>query len=86
MALAIRMPPLGQSSDELEIVAWRKAEGDDVALGELLLEVTTDKATLEVEATRAGTLLRIVHAAGETVREGTVIAYIGAPGEEIPES
>jgi pyruvate/2-oxoglutarate dehydrogenase complex dihydrolipoamide acyltransferase (E2) component len=85
MALAVRMPPLGQSSDELEIVAWRKAQGDDVALGELLLEVTTDKATLEVEATRAGTLLRIVHGAGKTVREGTVIAYIGAPGEEIPE-
>jgi pyruvate/2-oxoglutarate dehydrogenase complex dihydrolipoamide acyltransferase (E2) component len=85
MALPIRMPPLGQSSDQLEIIAWRKAEGDDVALGELLLEVTTDKATLEVEATRAGTLLRIVHDAGETVREGTVIAYIGAPGEEIPE-
>jgi pyruvate/2-oxoglutarate dehydrogenase complex dihydrolipoamide acyltransferase (E2) component len=85
MALPIRMPPLGQSSDELEITAWHKAAGDDVARGELLLEVTTDKATLEVEATRAGTLLRIVHGAGKTVREGTVIAYIGAPGEEIPE-
>jgi pyruvate/2-oxoglutarate dehydrogenase complex dihydrolipoamide acyltransferase (E2) component len=85
MALPIRMPPLGQSSDELEIVAWRKAEGDDVALGELLLEVTTDKATLEVEATSAGTLLRIVHDAGETVREGSVIGYIGVPGDEIPE-
>ncbi len=86
MAKAIRMPPLGQTSDELEIVAWRKAEGDDVASGELLFDVATDKATLEVEATTAGTLLRIVHGAGETVREGTVIAYIGEPGEEIVET
>jgi pyruvate/2-oxoglutarate dehydrogenase complex dihydrolipoamide acyltransferase (E2) component len=85
MVSAIRMPPLGQTSDELEIVAWRKAEGDEVTRGELLFEVATDKATLEVEATSAGTLLRIVHGAGETVREGTVIAYIGSPGEELPE-
>ena len=85
MASAIRMPPLGQTSDELEIVAWRKAEGDEVTRGELLFEVATDKATLEVEATSAGTLLRIVHDTGETVREGTVIGYIGVPGEEIPE-
>ena len=85
MASAIRMPPLGQTSDELEIVAWLKAEGDDVARGELLFEIATDKATLEVEATAGGMLLRIVHVAGETVREGTVIAYIGAPGEEIPD-
>jgi pyruvate dehydrogenase E2 component (dihydrolipoyllysine-residue acetyltransferase) len=83
MAQAIRMPPLGQTSDELEILAWHKAEGDDVAPGELLLEVATDKATLGVEATTAGTLLRIVHGKGETVREGTVIAYVGAPGEEV---
>ena len=84
MASAIRMPPLGQTSDELEIVSWRKAEGDLVARGELLFEVATDKATLEVEATTAGTLLRIVHGAGETVREGTVIAYIGVPGDDVP--
>ena len=40
--------------------------------------------TLEVEATTGGTLLRILHDAGETVREGTVIAYVGAAGEEVP--
>ncbi len=83
MPHAIRMPPLGQTSDELQILTWRKAEGDEVALGEPLLEIETDKATLEVEATAAGTLLRILHGEGETVREGTVIAYVGAPGEEI---
>jgi pyruvate dehydrogenase E2 component (dihydrolipoamide acetyltransferase) len=80
------MPPLGQTSDELRIVAWRKAQGDTVALGETLLEVETDKATLEVEAAAGGTLLRIVHGEGETVRTGTVIAYVGTPGEELEEA
>ena len=76
------MPPLGQTSDELRIVAWRKREGDAVAVGEPLLEVETDKATLEVEAAVAGTLLRIVHGEGQTVQSGAVIAYVGEPGEE----
>ena len=79
----VKMPPLGQTSDELRIVVWRKHEGDAVAVGELLLEVETDKATLEVEAAHAGTLLRIVHGEGQTVQSGTVIAYVGEPGEEI---
>jgi pyruvate dehydrogenase E2 component (dihydrolipoamide acetyltransferase) len=79
----VRMPPLGQTSDELRIVAWRKREGDAVAVGEPLLEVETDKATLEVEAALAGTLLRIVHGEGQTVQAGAVIAYVGEPGEEV---
>jgi pyruvate dehydrogenase E2 component (dihydrolipoamide acetyltransferase) len=79
----VRMPPLGQTSDELRIVAWRKREGDEVAAGETLLEVETDKATLEVEAALAGTLLRIVHGEGQTVHAGTVIAYVGEPNEAI---
>ncbi|HXH96675.1 MAG TPA: 2-oxo acid dehydrogenase subunit E2, partial [Gaiellaceae bacterium] len=83
MARPIRMPPLGQTSDELRIVAWRKGEGDTVDVGEPLLEVETDKATLEVEAAAGGTLLRIVHAVGETVRAGEVIAYVGSPGEDV---
>ena len=76
------MPPLGQTSDELRIVAWRKREGDAVAVGEPLLEVETDKATLEVEAAVAGVLLRIVHGEGQTVQAGAVIAHVGEPGEE----
>jgi pyruvate dehydrogenase E2 component (dihydrolipoamide acetyltransferase) len=80
----VRMPPLGETADELRIVAWRKAVGDPVAVGEPLFEVETDKSTLEVEATAAGTLLSIVLGDGETAREGTVIGYIGAPGESRP--
>jgi pyruvate dehydrogenase E2 component (dihydrolipoamide acetyltransferase) len=78
------MPPLGTTSDELRIVEWLKAEGEEVALGEPLLAVETDKATLEVEAATAGTLLRVVCKAGAVVEVGTVLAYVGAAGEEIP--
>lgn len=85
MAQPVRMPPLGETSDELRIVAWHKAEGDQVAVGESLLEVETDKATLEVESVVTGTLLRIVHGEDDTVRAGETIAYVGAAGEELPE-
>ena len=83
-ARAVRMPPLGTTSGELRIVEWLKAEGDEVALGEPLLAVETDKATLEVEAAVAGTLLEVVHEAGAVVDVGAVLAYVGAPGEDVP--
>jgi pyruvate dehydrogenase E2 component (dihydrolipoamide acetyltransferase) len=82
----VRMPPLGTTSDELRIVGWLKAEGDEVAPGETLLEVESDKATLEVEATAGGTLLRIERQPGETVQAGALVGWIGAPGEAVPEA
>ncbi len=83
MARPVRMPPLGATSDELQIVQWLKEAGSVVAQGEPLLEVETDKATLQVEAAVAGTLLSVLHGPGETVSVGEVLAYIGAPGEEV---
>ena len=83
MAVPVRMPPLGQTSDELRLLAWRKREGDAVEEGELLLEIETDKATLDVEASATGTLLRIDCREGETVTAGTVLGWLGEPGEEI---
>src|SRR5688500_12288404 len=80
----MRMPSLGQTTDELRIVAWLKTEGESVKLGEALLEVETDKATLEVESAFSGILLRILRTAEETVLAGSPIAYIGAPGEPLP--
>lgn len=82
----VRMPALGTTSDELTIVAWRKAVGDAVEPGEPLVEVETDKATLEVEAAAGGTLLSIERPEGEVVRAGDLVAWIGEPGEEIPET
>lgn len=84
MADPIRMPALGQVSDELTIVAWLKDEGETIVLGEPLLEIETDKATLEIEAAVAGTLLKHLGAAGETYEVGTVIAWVGEPGETSP--
>ena len=84
MARPVRMPPLGATSDELQIVRWLKEVGAAVEQGEPLLEVETDKATLEVEAAVTGTLLTVLHGPGETVSTGELLAYIGAPGEDVP--
>src|SRR5579871_5584772 len=80
------MPPLGQTSDELRVLAWLKREGETVREGEPLLEIETDKATLEVEASTAGTLLRTLCGEGERVSAGTILGWLGFPGEALPEA
>ncbi|HUK98051.1 MAG TPA: dihydrolipoamide acetyltransferase family protein [Gaiellaceae bacterium] len=84
MPRPVRMPPLGATSNELRILQWLKEVGSTVEQGEPLLEVETDKATLEVEAAVSGTLLAVLHGAGETVAVGEVLGFVGAPGEEVP--
>jgi pyruvate dehydrogenase E2 component (dihydrolipoamide acetyltransferase) len=84
MARPVRTPPLGTTENELQIVQWLKQVGDTVAQGEILLEVETDKATLDVEAAVSGTLLAVLREPGETVSVGEVLGYIGAPGEDVP--
>jgi pyruvate dehydrogenase E2 component (dihydrolipoamide acetyltransferase) len=81
MPQEVRMPALGQTSDELRILSWLKREGEHVAMGEPLLEVETDKATLIVESAFTGALQKIERQAGETVEAGTVIAYMLTLGE-----
>jgi pyruvate dehydrogenase E2 component (dihydrolipoamide acetyltransferase) len=80
----IDMPSVGQTTDQLVLVEWLKKEGDTVALGESLFSVQTDKAQVEVESIAAGTLLKVLRDAGETVLAGSPVAYIGAPGEAVP--
>jgi pyruvate dehydrogenase E2 component (dihydrolipoamide acetyltransferase) len=80
------MPSVGQTTDELVIVEWLKKEGDTVTLGESLFSVQTDKAQVEVESVAAGTLLKVLRDAGETVLAGSPVAYIGAPVEKVPAS
>lgn len=82
----IRMPSLGQTTEELRIVTWHKQEGDLVRLGEPLLEVETDKATVEVEAFASGVLLKVLRGEDEVVEAGELLAYIGAPGEMLSEA
>jgi pyruvate dehydrogenase E2 component (dihydrolipoamide acetyltransferase) len=83
MAHQLRMPSLGQTTDELRIIAWLKAEGDAVALGEPILEVETDKAVLQVESSFAGTLLKSLRHVDEVVLAGEPVAWIGQPGEVV---
>ncbi len=86
MAYEVIMPKAGSEMEEGEIVQWLKAEGDEVKVGEPLLEIVTDKVNMEVEAEDSGTLLKIIHKAGEIVPVVTTIGWIGEPGEEIPET
>ena len=83
MAHPILMPKAGQSMTEGKIVTWLKKEGDPVERGAPLLEIETDKANLDVEATEEGILRLIAHQEGETVPVLTVIGVIGEPDEEI---
>ena len=83
MAFRVIMPPLGDSSDEATVLKWLKAEGDSVQKGEQLLEIETDKATVELEALDTGTLRRIVVSEGEVATVGQLLAVIGEPDEDV---
>ncbi|MGJ3262819.1 MAG: biotin/lipoyl-containing protein [Salinarimonas sp.] len=70
------MPALGMAQDTGLIVTWAKAPGDAIAAGEVLLEIETDKSTMEIEAQSGGYVAEIRSAAGESVPVGQVIAVI----------
>lgn len=72
------MPALGMAQDTGLIVAWHKSEGDAIKMGDVLFEVETDKATMEVEAQADGFLNGVRAQVGEEVPVGNVIAEIGA--------
>ena len=76
MAAEFLMPMLGEVMEEGKVVEWKKAEGDHVEKGEILLEVETDKAVMEVESDASGTLTKILVAADETVPVKTPLALI----------
>ena len=86
MVTEIIMPKLGQTMEEGKIERWLKKEGDRVEKGEILLEITTDKATLEVESYGSGILRKMIVAEGETVPVTAVIGYIADESEELPET
>jgi pyruvate dehydrogenase E2 component (dihydrolipoamide acetyltransferase) len=77
----VLMPRLSDSMEEGTILQWLKQVGDQVALGEELVEIETDKANMAYEADVAGTLTEILAGEGETLPIGTPIARIGAAGE-----
>jgi pyruvate dehydrogenase E2 component (dihydrolipoamide acetyltransferase) len=84
MAISVVMPALEMAQETGKIVSWVKKEGDTVAKGEILLEVETDKAVVEVEATANGVLAGVKSREGDVVPVGTTIAWLVAPGEQPP--
>jgi pyruvate dehydrogenase E2 component (dihydrolipoamide acetyltransferase) len=83
MAEAIRMPKMSDTMTEGVIVSWLKKVGDDIKPGDILAEVETDKATMELENFVKGTLLHIGIEAGGSVPVDALIAVVGQKGEDI---
>jgi 2-oxoglutarate dehydrogenase E2 component (dihydrolipoamide succinyltransferase) len=76
MSLSLKVPPLGESVREATLGVWKRAEGEHVEADEPLVEVESEKATLEVPSPGAGVLRKILRKAGDTVAVGEVIAEI----------
>lgn len=83
MATEIKMPQLSDTMDSGKILEWKVSEGTEVNRGDILAEVETDKANLEIESFFNGTLLKIHTPAGATATVGEIIAVIGQPGESV---
>jgi len=84
MATPIIMPKFGQMTEESAIVEWLKKEGDQVAAGDILFTVETDKSVMEVESFEAGTLIKIVVPPKVNVPVQSTVGFLGKPGEPIP--
>ena len=83
MAKEIVMPKLGNSVESVIIVEWRKNVGDTIAVGDVICEVETDKATVDVEAEDSGTLLAQLYQADDDVPVLVPFAIIGEKGEDV---
>ena len=81
MAYEFKLPDLGEGLTEGEIARWLVAEGDEVAEDAPLVEIQTDKTTVEIPSPAAGKVARILVAEGEVVPVGTVLVVIGADGD-----
>lgn len=84
MALEVIMPKAGVDMTEGQIVQWNKKVGEFVKEGEILLEIMTDKVSMELEAEEDGYLIAILKGDGETVPVTEVIGYLGEERENIP--
>ena len=80
MAYEFKLPDLGEGLTEGEIARWLVAEGDEIAEDDPLVEIQTDKTTVEIPSPAAGTVARILVAEGEVVPVGTVLVVIGGDG------
>ena len=83
MPTNVIMPALGVAQQTGTLLKWLKAEGQAVTKGEPLMEIETDKSTVEIEAAASGILSRVTAKAGDEVPVGQTIALILAPGETL---
>jgi pyruvate dehydrogenase E2 component (dihydrolipoamide acetyltransferase) len=86
MATEVIMPALGMAQDTGILLRWLKQPGDQVSKGELIMEIETDKATVEIEATASGILANVNAQEGDEIPVGQVIALLLGPGESAPAS
>ena len=84
MATEVIMPALGMAQEKGTLVSWLKAEGESISQGEPLMEVETDKATVEIEAPASGILADVTASPGDEVPVGQKIAVILDPAEALP--
>jgi pyruvate dehydrogenase E2 component (dihydrolipoyllysine-residue acetyltransferase) len=84
MAVSVVMPALEMAQETGKLVSWKKKEGEQVKKGEMLLEVETDKAVVEIEASGDGVLSGVTAKEGDVVPVGQTIAWLLKPGEALP--
>ncbi|MDV7394967.1 biotin/lipoyl-containing protein, partial [Arthrospira platensis SPKY1] len=83
MAIKIEMPKLSDTMEEGVIAKWNVKEGDQVKAGDIIAEVETDKATMDVEVYDPGVVLKLMAKEGDAVPLGQPMAIIGKAGEDI---
>lgn len=81
MATVVTMPKMGMTMEEGTIVRWHREEGSHIDKGEPLLEIMTDKITMDVESPASGIVVKVLAHEGETVKVHEPIALIALPGE-----
>ena len=86
MSITIEMPKLSDTMTEGTLVRWVKKVGDSVEVGDVIAEVETDKATMEMEAFDEGTLSEVYVNEGQTVQVGQKLATLVEPGESTGDS
>jgi pyruvate dehydrogenase E2 component (dihydrolipoamide acetyltransferase) len=86
MPVEVIMPALGMSQETGKLLRWMKNEGDAVTKGEPLMEIETDKVTVEIEAPADGILAGISAAEGQDIPVGRAVAFVLAEGEDIPQT
>ena len=84
MAIEFKLPDVGEGVAEGEIVSWKVKEGDEVREDDPLVEVMTDKATVEIPSPVSGTIVKLCAKEGEVVPVGSVLVVIGEAGETAP--